>query len=120
MRKTKFRAWDKDGKEMFRVVMIAWKPDGSSILSGRGGSIGSKYVKIMQSTGLKDCRGKEIFEGDILEEEPGYRFSVVWDKEYAKFKLQWLTKAVQYPEWNRGREMIIVGNIYQHPELLKS
>ena len=72
---------------------------------------------IGQYTGLTDRNGKRIFEGDILVEN-GYRFLVVFDQKWAKFKLRHDNKAIQYPEWNRGVEMEIIGNIHDNPEYL--
>ena len=65
---------------------------------------------VYQYTGLTDKDGKKIFEGDILNEN-GEHFTVVYDSNWAKFKLQYL-HAIQYPEWNRGVLMEVVGSIH--------
>lgn len=81
-------------------------------------------VTIMQSTGLKDKNGKEIFEGDVayngfrkiivnygkqaIEEE----FGAI--REYVGFNL---TLACGYPE-AIPMNYEIIGNIYENPELL--
>lgn len=79
-----------------------------------------------QFTGLCDCNGKEIFEGDILKWEKDGRLYVVRFLDgmfyasieecnegiFGGFPLHRLT------EYEDG-ECKIVGNIYDNPELLK-
>lgn len=77
-----------------------------------------KPETVGQFTGLTDKNGKRIFEGDILSEH-GRLFVVAWDQKWAQFRLQHIGRCIQYPEWNRGVQMEIVGNILDNPELLE-
>jgi hypothetical protein len=120
MRNIKFRAWDSAGGMLTDITGFECSMGQVEGIFYDGDYIGivDECRVLMQSTGLRDKNGREIYEGDILEEENGYLFEVVWDAEWAKFKLQWRTKAIQYPEWNRGKKMVIVGNIHDNPGLL--
>lgn len=71
-----------------------------------------------QFTGMYDCNGKEIYEGDILRtsiSKNGIGF-VRWNIENASFVVQMKNSAQWYDLW-RGYE--VIGNIYDNPELLK-
>jgi len=70
-----------------------------------------------QYVGMEGKNGKMIFEGDILKEDD-HMFTVVWCSEWAEFKLQH-GNVIQYPGWNRGKDMEKVGNIHENPELLE-
>lgn len=78
-------------------------------------------VVLMQSTGLKDKNGKEIFEGDILTTIEGMLYKVtksvsgLWKlipiEKY--HDIYYLTLA------DVADLMMIIGNIYENPELLE-
>lgn len=93
------------------------------LMTSDNSRISKKMVKddltVEQFTGLKDCEGVKIYEGDILEEERGYYFQVEFDRSNVKLKLKAISRAIQYPEWNRGIKMTVIGNIHRNPELLE-
>jgi len=75
----------------------------------------------MQSTGLKDKNGKEVFEGDIVLCSLGCPHKVIWMEEAPNNNLGgmpgfYLSDLRAGYSW-MGTEKII-GNIYENPELL--
>ncbi|MGT9032398.1 YopX family protein [Enterococcus faecalis] len=133
----KFRAWDKNTNDMVDVKTIDLEKDGSigCIVDYNGINLDMTECILMQSTGLKDKNGVEIFEGDILkiievtnEGISEYITDVIWEDCSFVFK----SDGVDYYDSFLGSfsgdpnktyplfELLVIGNVWDNPELLES
>ena len=123
--KPKFRAWDEEGKVMYYDV-YPFKDD-TLLLSYDEIAFdevpASEFI-LMQSTGLRDKNGKEIFEGDIVKFTITNGFDYVVDeygvvtykqgaffivKDFAEYLISYV-----YTD-----KIEVIGNIYENHELLE-
>lgn len=122
----RFRAWDKEFKEMVQVdaLVLDEQVIKATYNNGNGVKDDLKNYVLMQSTGLTDKNGKEIFEGDILSietDEENVKVEVSWDSKHALFVFE----SKKYNEKEALGELFednsypfkIIGNRYEHPEL---
>lgn len=119
----KYRAWDKTYKKMYEVDEIHWACGefdfiGDAITFKRG----ADEVELMQSTGLHDKNGKEVFVGDIIKCTRGCPHEVYLEKEYGGkyiggMPAVYLKGLLEGYAWT-GDE-VIIGNVYENPELLE-
>ncbi|MBO6325207.1 hypothetical protein EY681_04085 [Enterococcus gallinarum] len=132
----KFRAWLKDEKEMQNV--LAFDTRGHSFLGIEGPHVTvdgwcdnfevGKQAVLMQSTGMKDKNGVEIFEGDVVSvrnhpfqktEKSGAGIEI--DGDYA---ISWNEGDLT---WCAGNLLLarlkpyvtVAGNVWENPELLE-
>ena len=125
----KFRAWLKKEQKMDNEIdHISWLEDELYCIGdGITYMVLAEDLVLMQSTGLKDKNGKEIFEGDIVElkdcGETLGNVKVYWDDLLALFQLYAVIVDEKEPMYkvidDEDCSYIVVGNIYENPELLE-
>lgn len=148
--KLKFRAWLKKEQKMDNYIdHISWLEDELYCIGdGITYMVLAEDLVLMQSTGLKDKNGKEIFEGDIL------KFNDEWNEYCHEGYVDGSVEGINFVEVVKGEacfefgktrypesslfiymedehlsfaELVkdkdfgfeIIGNIYENPELLE-
>lgn len=133
MRTIKFRGWD-----LVNMVDDVCIVEGKYWFKEKGGERGTYWdfetYPVMQFTGLKDCKGVEIYEGDIIDAHPdggvyptktgrGSVCQVVYyigkldfrdgdiEIDYCGFVRTWDFEAID-------SECEVIGNIYENEDLL--
>lgn len=120
MREIKFRAWLKGYDKMF----YSEEPDSDesrrffpfvfNMETKRDFSIDDFYF--MQYVGLKDDNGKEMYEEDIISDISGNILTVEWNDDTCKFQF---SDGSDINDGERyGTYKVVIGNIYENPELL--
>ena len=119
MREIKFRVWDKLNKEMINFESINFQE--RRVYEDTVSYRKFNDIELMQYTGLKDMKGKEIYEGDILFESFGEKYYKVvfengsfraeFEGDFEEYSFDLIDVVAQGCE--------VVGNIYENPELMK-
>lgn len=118
----RFRVWLPDTIQMLRVKALVFEKDRTRCICGYSFdfSLEDENATIMQSTGLVDKNGKEIFDGDVVKmskdvySEPTY-YEVV--RHYGGgYRLE--SKQHGCELWLRHTDCEVVGNVYENKELL--
>lgn len=132
MNNLKFRAYIKSINKVVDVLKIDFKSNTLLLDIDSDEMIPKPYywwyettlsfedVVLMQSTGLFDKNGKEIFEGDVVSRFQRTVEEVVWNSKKGWWAIQTrgeigLTVLAQFIE-----AVEIIGNIYENKELLEN
>ncbi|PTO35034.1 DNA-packaging protein [Enterococcus mundtii] len=124
----RFRAWDKRKSVMREVAVLHFTKGGkvNSIEYWKTPSeLKSYHVRnlvLMQSTGMKDKNGVDVYQGDIIRCTRGCPHEVIWLEKYGGtffggMPAWYLSGLSNGYSWT-GREEVI-GNIYENSELLE-
>lgn len=130
MREIKFRGKTKVNGWVYGFLCHDWE------IKGPGGGIHIVNKNTVgQYTGLKDENGKEIYEGDILKSDSGYRlivkfgnhgYSAYTDCVELGFYCECVSEQAKRQQiredflfWVREEQSKIIGNIHENPELLE-
>ena len=106
----KFRAWDNECK----VIREYDELKGLTL-----DALDASDFELEQFTGLKDKDGKDIYEGDVLE-NPKYRSVVKFGS--GSFYVDIIGAVNRFPfslagEWQTS---VVIGNAHSNPELLEA
>lgn len=124
----RFRAWHKAMQRMSEILAISYERQKVKIKHQQGithMTIPLDEAILMQSTGLFDVNGKEIFEGDIVVNKYGNVGYVAYLQQEAGFVVVLKKSDYRLGHRNTGESYDvatnheIIGNIYQNPELVE-
>ncbi|WP_395520666.1 YopX family protein [Enterococcus faecium] len=132
----KFRAWDKRKNVMRDVAVLHFTKNGKTnfieywINPTELKSYHVRNIDLMQSTGLIDRNGVEIFDGDVVQAEQYLTTTipvringiVKYSNKYTMFYLDNGSERHDLYMQSLGGSIYnfeIIGNIYENPELLK-
>jgi uncharacterized phage protein (TIGR01671 family) len=117
IRELKFRGWDED----YNKMVYEHSDTNFSFISSA--DIIKKYNLVMQYTGLKDKKGIDIFEGDILKTKSGQigicEFSIFAHNNSSGFVVRPKNDDVGVYFNPDICNFEIIGNIYENKDLLK-
>lgn len=131
-----FRVWDKQTKsyEWDREFVLSSSGELMELYSNHNGTWEYHFADtnrfiIKFETGIKDKNGKEIYEGDIVEEDIDFnskmtdgtfRYKVYWNEDELCWSLDPISsESIHNDLWELNSSCRVIGNIHENPELLE-
>lgn len=122
-REIKFRAWDKEKKQMIYdfdqdIAKKGYPVKLGGSINNMVYNVGLAYGTLMQYTGLKDKEGKEIYEGDILEYSSDGFHKSIGDVIINDGSVRCRALYFHQLSYTVMPLFLKIGNIHDNPELL--
>ena len=118
----KFRAWLKEEYRMTDVREMSFIDGEVYLISDVTDFYAYEEFKLMQSTGLKDKNGKEIYEGDIVVVEEYHNSSnygrIFYSKKKACYRVEFKNLVNNF-DLADVTVKFVAGNVYENLELLE-
>ena len=123
MRIPKYRAWDKQYKQMVNVTVISSETEEIDYEGNNNELKNWDHFELLEFTGLKDSNNVEIYEGDIVDlvqvnkeltKNIHFRGVVIWCRD----RWQVDSDELEHIFDISSSDDVIIGNIYENPELL--
>jgi uncharacterized phage protein (TIGR01671 family) len=131
MREIKFRVWDiyRNRMKTLKTISFGFSPKKEHLITatsenGDVTDLSNRFV-LLQYTGLKDKNGKEIYDGDIMENS----LIIKWNQLhncFGYFSNNGFVKEILSNVYDSKGNLTycyvgfeIIGNIYENPELLQ-
>ncbi|MGG0794673.1 YopX family protein [Brevibacillus laterosporus] len=122
MREIKFRAWD----DVSKVMSFSNFEQFDDMMGFRFSHFETEKPIYMQYTGLNDKNGKKIYDGDIVQIDNTDEVSrwVRGEKALVEYRPGRFRISTESGEANMMQEDMsdvieVIGNIYEHPDLLQ-
>lgn len=126
-REIKFRAWNKENKRWLDEVAVfndgSWCGDIIQPNHTRVSGYSEPDCVLMQYTGLKDCKGQEIYEGDVLKQRRRSwtgKGEVVFDSGCYWFHRRLGSGQEELYIAIGNEEVEVIGNLWENPKLLEA